>query len=347
MLFSVGTRVKFLHTQDEGVVTELLNDDMVNVLLEGEDMEIPAFIEHLIRAEDYHDKHPSVKAKIIPGKKIKAPVAPERPPAENQYTILKSYGIQMAFDPIYKKDGATEKYAIYLINDTRFQVTFNITLSLKGKTILNSNGKINGVAVFNLGFLLFDQLNDNPVFHIECQQITTEGIGKSLKKDLKIKPKSFFSRLITAPLLNKQVHLFKIFENFRPADKEKKEDLKTYTKRNVRPRSQKQPNAFYPLNDVTEFAEFVPELDLHIENLTKKYRKLSKAEIIYVQIKHFEDFMQKAIRLGVERVFIIHGVGKGRLRDEIASQLIKIPEVKSFKNEFHPRYGYGATEVIF
>jgi len=40
-------------------------------------------------------------------------------------------------------------------------------------------------------------------------------------------------------------------------------------------------------------------------------------------------------------------IGKGRLRNEIASRLVQMPEVKTFKNEYHPNYGFGATEVIF
>ncbi|WP_428409939.1 Smr/MutS family protein [Phaeodactylibacter xiamenensis] len=43
----------------------------------------------------------------------------------------------------------------------------------------------------------------------------------------------------------------------------------------------------------------------------------------------------------------MHGIGKGKLRDSIASRLIQMPEVRSFRNEYHHRYGYGATEVIF
>jgi dsDNA-specific endonuclease/ATPase MutS2 len=49
----------------------------------------------------------------------------------------------------------------------------------------------------------------------------------------------------------------------------------------------------------------------------------------------------------VDRIFVIHGVGEGKLRDVISTQLMQMTEVKSFKNEFHPRYGFGATEVIF
>ncbi|MBK6949349.1 MAG: Smr/MutS family protein [Haliscomenobacter sp.] len=100
-------------------------------------------------------------------------------------------------------------------------------------------------------------------------------------------------------------------------------------------------------HEVREAAEFLPELDLHIEKLVNDPAHLSNAQIAQLQLKVFEDYMDKAIRLGLERVFIIHGLGKGRLKDMIASRLIRMPEVLTFKNEFHPKYGHGATEVIF
>ncbi|RME96879.1 MAG: hypothetical protein D6772_11235, partial [Bacteroidetes bacterium] len=57
-------------------------------------------------------------------------------------------------------------------------------------------------------------------------------------------------------------------------------------------------------------------------------------------------YLDQAIRLGAERVFVIHGVGEGKLRDAIAERLRQNPQVVDFKNEYHPRYGFGATEVI-
>ncbi len=64
-------------------------------------------------------------------------------------------------------------------------------------------------------------------------------------------------------------------------------------------------------------------------------------------MKKFEAYIDEAVRQGVERVFIIHGIGKGHLRNLITSNLIRNPNVITFKNEYHPRYGHGATEVIF
>jgi dsDNA-specific endonuclease/ATPase MutS2 len=45
-------------------------------------------------------------------------------------------------------------------------------------------------------------------------------------------------------------------------------------------------------------------------------------------------------------VYIIHGVGKGRLKEMIHARLKRHSDVEHFKNEYHERYGWGATEVI-
>ncbi len=347
MLFAVGTRVRFLHSRDEGVVTGLLDNGMVSVLLDDSDFEIPAFIDDLMRAEDFRDTHPSVKAKIVPGKQEPKEQRPDRPPIETQYAILKTFGIQLAFDPVLNPQGHAEKYGVILINDTQYDAIIGLELYLNGNLSLRYNGKLANVSTLPVGELLFDQLNDSPVFEVDCWRITTQGTGSRMHKTLRLKPKQFFSKVKTAPLLNKRVHLFRLFETLKGRVEPKEEDLQAYTRRNLRPSAQWLDIREHLPHEVVELAEFVPELDLHIENLTPDYKKLSKAEILRLQLSHFESYIDKAIRLGVERVFIIHGVGKGRLRDAIASRLLQMPEVQTFRNEFHPRYGYGATEVVF
>lgn len=347
MLFAIGTRVRFLHSRDEGVVTGLLDNGMVNVRLDGSDFEIPAFIDDLIRAEDQRVPQAGVKAKIIQVPEGRGQARPERPPIESQYTILKSFGIQLAFDPVLKPDGQAEKYRMYLINDTRYDALFTFELRLEGRVSQRQNGKLAQVSAFLLGELLFDQLNDNPLVELDCWRITTQGTGSRMNKQLRIKPKQFFKNIRTAPLLNRPVHLYRLFDNLKNEITPAQEDLQTYTRRNLRPLQS--PLDFHERmpHEVVEYAEFIPEIDLHIEKLVSNPAKLGNAEILRIQLSHFDAYIDKAIRLGVERVYIIHGVGKGRLRDAIASRLFQMPEVKTFRNEYHPRYGYGATEVVF
>lgn len=346
MVFAIGTKVKLVHTGDIAVVTHWLDDNMIQVRIIGEDMEIPVFPEDLVRVEE--DK-PKVKAKAVQGKQESVPEAPKRPKATIQYTILKSQGIQLAFDPIFRNDGTIDKYIIYLINDTRYDVLYDYEFSIESGTLRSDNGKLAAVSTLKVSELLYDQLNDAPIFDIECKLITTEGVGEPMNKSLKIKPKSFFTKVKTAPLLNRQVHLFKLFENLQneAAKETTAEDLETYTKRKAKPTTTWHPPQEDVPHEIIEKAEFEPEIDLHIEKLVDKPKKLNNAEILDIQLRHFEKYMDQALRMGVDRVFIIHGVGAGRLRSSIATRLLQMSEVKTFKNEYHPRYGFGATEVIF
>ena len=77
------------------------------------------------------------------------------------------------------------------------------------------------------------------------------------------------------------------------------------------------------------------------------YARLDKGEIVRIQMLHFQRFLDNALKLGVSKVFVIHGVGEGKLRETIAARLADNPHVLKFKNEYHHKYGYGATEVIF
>lgn len=345
MLFSIGTKVKFLHTADEGVVHALLDNGMVSVYLPKADMEIPAHPEDLIRSQDWMEQPVSANK----GSKKLEKRAPEPPVVkiETQYAILKSNGIQLAFLPQINEQGLTETYTIYLLNDTHYEVVYDVKLLLNYKK-LAWNGKLTATAYVKLGSMLYDDLNEAPEFEVEIAWITTAGKEQPVFKSLRIKPKSFFNALKTAPLLNKPTHLFRLFEKPSKKEDKKEEDLQAYTKRHARP-------TWYRGNDLKaidafepgELAHFEPELDLHIENLVENWQKLSNAEILAIQLSSFETFLQKALRLGAPGVFIIHGVGKGKLRNEIATLLLKNPDVKTFKNEFHPKYGWGATEVIF
>ncbi len=345
MLFAIGTKVKFLHTGDEGIVKSLLENGMVNVFIAEYDMEIPAHTDDLVRAEKFTTK--PVKAKVIAGKKEPPLPKPPPMPIETQYTILKSYGIQLALEPVFDSDGEVEKYSIFILNDTSYDIVYSIKFLLNYKRPTTWDGKLKAISFIKLGEMLYDDLNEAPEFEVECSWVTTAGLEAPVFKSLKIKAKSFFGTQKTAPFLNRPAHLYRLFEKPEIQDEVKAEDLGEYTKRHSKPAWQLSNNAKFETFDTAALAAFEPEIDLHIEKLAENWRKLSNAEILRIQLAAFEKYLSKAIRLGVPQVFIIHGVGQGRLRDEIATSLMQNPDVQTFKNEYHHKYGWGATEVIF
>jgi dsDNA-specific endonuclease/ATPase MutS2 len=44
---------------------------------------------------------------------------------------------------------------------------------------------------------------------------------------------------------------------------------------------------------------------------------------------------------------VVHGLGTGRLKEEIHQILTHTKEVDSYRNVHHPLFGFGATEVFF
>ena len=346
MLFTRGTKIRLKRTGDEGVIRDILpEEDMVVVYLPSEDLEIPVFSEDVVRYEEFNEDTVPAKFVRIQEKEIEEEFDPL--PLDSQYLIVKSQGIQLAFDPVYSKDGLVDNYRVYLLNDTQTPEIFSVQLTLRDQTEFQKHGRVDALSAVQIPSLFFDQLNEFPEYTFECRAILENGSGPARKNKIKIKPKQFFKRVKTAPLLNRPVHLYRIFEKDPHQAKKAVDRLRDYTKDQAT-RIPKNPPSLqrYSTYDVEEMAQFQPEIDLHIEALVDDPMAIAKTEIIHVQIAHFEEFLEKAIRLGVDRVFVIHGIGRGRLKQAIAERLRGHPHVRNFKNEFHQKYGWGATEVI-
>ena len=73
---------------------------------------------------------------------------------------------------------------------------------------------------------------------------------------------------------------------------------------------------------------------------------MSASEKLSLQLNRFQQELERAISHHAERLHAIHGVGSGKLKNEIHKMLKSYKEVQSFNNDYHPRYGYGATEII-
>ena len=88
------------------------------------------------------------------------------------------------------------------------------------------------------------------------------------------------------------------------------------------------------------------EVDLHIEKLMPEWKHLNNFEMLTLQLNTFEKYLDLAIAHHQHNLIVIHGVGTGKLKDEIHEILKGRREVRSFINRYDPRYGYGATEIF-
>ena len=87
------------------------------------------------------------------------------------------------------------------------------------------------------------------------------------------------------------------------------------------------------------------EVDLHIENLTRHYKKMDNAQMLRCQLNAFEQSLENAITANYLSITFIHGVGEGVLKTAIIDKLRKHPYVKRWNDASPKKYGKGATEV--
>ena len=86
------------------------------------------------------------------------------------------------------------------------------------------------------------------------------------------------------------------------------------------------------------------EIDLHIENLIESCRGLSNFDIVSIQLSSFRKRFNQALINNESFLVVIHGVGKGVLREEIYNYLGQFSFVEVSPADAKI-YGMGASEI--
>jgi dsDNA-specific endonuclease/ATPase MutS2 len=74
---------------------------------------------------------------------------------------------------------------------------------------------------------------------------------------------------------------------------------------------------------------------------------MGASAIMQVQLKAFQQALDLAIATRQASLIVIHGIGKGVLKNEISGILNQTNGIQRYVNEYDIRYGYGATKVFF
>ncbi len=343
-LLGIGTRVQFLNTANTGVITEKLGDGLLMIRLDDDKEEIPVFEEDVER----YDINKQLALSYEPPN-----AGNSKPKTQNSKLsfILKHTGIHLLFEPI-QVDGALSHYTAFFQNDTVNDISFGVDLVLNGKVSVKHDSTLSVACLAEVFSLPVHALNDAPEIDVQIFFNYTDGTVQELNKTLKLKAKSFFKAPQFSEALGRDVILLTVFEKLSEQTNSNQSDLEKYTasllkEKHKREAEQNRLNTPVERVNVSDYAHFVNEIDLHIEMLHDNPRTLDNAEIVRIQIAAFENYLAKAIQVGVPRVFIIHGLGTGRLKELIAARLRRNANVAHYKNEYHARYGFGATEVMF
>ncbi len=85
-------------------------------------------------------------------------------------------------------------------------------------------------------------------------------------------------------------------------------------------------------------------IDLHIDSANPGF---NEREILQHQLELFEKTLDNALFKNVRSLKVIHGIGTGKLRNEIHKRLSVRNDVKYFEDADKERFGYGSTIIYF
>ncbi len=337
MKFQVGDKVTVLHSNEEAEVVEMINDKMVMVDVRG--VKFPAYIDQL----DFPYFKRFTEKKNIPAKKEKKfidQVPVDRTPAKNNPLD----GVWLSFLPVSDTDEfgdeVVESLKIHLINHSAHALHFQYKLAYFGKTDFELENEVMAGKNFYLHDISFETLNDSPSFDLDFSLVVPDKHkAPHYERSLKLKPKQVFMRIEEIRKKGGASFTYKLFDVY--PDKALEEG---------KPDSQPWGEKGYKIYEASQSRQHLEpakyEVDLHIEKLTDAWSHLSNFEKLTLQLNTFEKYLDLAIAHYQHNLIVIHGVGTGKLKDEIHEILKTRREVRSFINQYDPRYGYGATEIF-
>lgn len=336
MKFQVGDKVLVLHSNEEGEVVDIINDKMVMIDVRG--VKFPAYIDQL----DFpYFKHFSDKAK-----KEKAKPKPyiDQVKKEKQPPQKVADGVWLSFLPVMDTDEFGDdivlELKIHLINRTPLAYNFIYRLQFFGKTEFELKNEVTAFTDFYLHNVPFEDMSDNPSFVFEFSLVQPDKAKADFyESSLKLKPKQLFAKIEEIKQKGEATFAYKLFDHYPQKAVEDKLDLDSLVSKGIKVYNAKEARKHLPPARTV--------VDLHIEKLTDDWKRLSNLQILDMQLKEFEKWYDLALAHHQPNLIVIHGVGSGRLRDEIHDLLRLKKEVKSFVNQYHPSFGYGATEIYF
>jgi dsDNA-specific endonuclease/ATPase MutS2 len=193
---------------------------------------------------------------------------------------------------------------------------------------------------FYLHDIYFGDFSDSPSFYFDFSLMSPDKKkAEHFETSVKLKPKQVFQRIEEMKEKNEPTISYKLFDEYPANIKEEKFELSGLAAKGFK---------VYEANKIKQNLEPARTVvDLHMEKLSDNWKNMSNLDILSMQLKEFEKWYELAVAHRQPNFIVIHGVGSGKLRDEIHDILKTRKEVKTFINQYDPRFGYGATEIFF
>ena len=327
MKLRIGDKVRFLNEVGEGVVSRI--KDRENVFVEMQDgFEIPFHENQLV----------PIHSELILDKDAEnIELDPEARLDDAVYFVL---------EPDHEIPSLISDYKIYLFNSSSFYLLYSYSIKDDEYFQTLKHGELGPHQKVLIRQVKLQFFNEYFYHKIEClffrnsyfkaQTPISEVIHingntlKDLKKDkhdefkypvyiFLLKDEFFTKQKVEAELSSIDLEKLKSIKEFKSGiktSKSNREYLKTLEK----------------------------EVDLHIAELLDNTSGMSNFELLTIQLERFTKELDSAIEKHMKKIVFIHGVGNGRLKQEII-KILNATHGITYHDASYKDYGYGATQV--
>jgi len=354
----IGDKVRFLNSTGGGIVVRFLNKNIVAV--QDEDgFDIPVPISEVVVIDEKKDSafaSSSYIQKPIPSSTGRQDLAneddeefddfviPERKEVEAIDPSTNNYNVLLAFVPFNKQNPANSELDLYIINDSDYRIAYSVgkwtdkeLLQPIGSGIMESDYKerictltrddFSKLQVFNVSLIYFKNRDFLP---LPPEQVNLELTPLKFVKANSFKETEYFEE----PAV-----IFTVATSSKPNT-----PVSSITKKELE-QSLKEKKDIRPKLNLKSTAD-QEEIDLHIDELVDNSEGMSNGEILEIQMARFTTTLEGAIRAKTKRIVFIHGVGNGKLKNEVRKTLERSYPKLKFQDASFKEYGYGATLVI-
>jgi hypothetical protein len=330
MKFSIGDKIVIKKTGEEGHLVGFVDQDMAEVNIAG--TVFPIYLDEI--------DHPYLRWFTQQRKQQKKSSVPEQLPAEPPLPHKEKVasGVWLTFMPVFQTVDMEERvvqFRIYALNQTNYTVQLSYEVRKGEERIFSYEGILQPFSDIYLHYVDWDTMTAIPRFTWSLKEQINDKLAP-VSGVVKIRSAKLFEHLSALQLNNQPTFRYLLTETFT---KEKPKEQAP-----LLPADRVMPAFKGSIHGMTELPRY--EVDLHIENLVDSVQGLSATDILDVQLTTLRKYLRIAVQNRQDRMVIIHGNGKGILRDEVKRVLKDTFEVDRFESGWQAGYGFGATIVF-
>ncbi len=326
MKLRIGDKVRFLNETGEGKVSRI--KDKKTVFVEMPDgFEIPYLASQLV----------AIHTELI--------IDRDAENIELNHEAQITDAVYFIIEPDHELFTLVSEYHIYLYNASSFNLLYSYSIKEDDYFQTLKHGEIGAYQKILLKQVKLQYFKEFNYHKIDCI-LFKNGFFKAqfpISEIIFLNERSFSTRPIKHEEFHFPVYGFLLKEEFL-ATREVEQNLSSEDIKKIKSIKEFKSRSSVSKSKKEYLKSMEKEVDLHIEELVPNTKGLSNYEMLNIQLEKFEKELDAAMLKNMKKIIFIHGVGNGRLKQEILA-ILKATSGISYQDASYKEYGFGATQV--